>query len=90
MMLSGASSDLGFECFPQMSVNEAREACAAVWMKEALQEFVCWFRSQSRGVEEEEEETLASCILALCGGDDLSFTIGAQTTDNEVDCYLIS
>lgn len=71
-----------------MSVNEAREACAAMWMKEALQEFVCWFRSQSR--VEEEEETLASWLLAVCGSDDLSFTIGAQTADNDVDCYLIS
>lgn len=75
--------------FLQMTVNEAREACAAVWMKEALDEFVCQFTCQSSKVEV-DEVPLTSCLLTLCGGEDLSFTIGAKTADNEVDCYLIS
>ncbi|XP_047938285.1 nudix hydrolase 18, mitochondrial-like [Salvia hispanica] len=72
-----------------MTVNEAREACAAVWMKEALDEFVCQFNCQSREVEV-DEVPLTSCLLTLCGSEDLSFAIGAKTADNEVDCYLIS
>ncbi|KAK6127844.1 hypothetical protein DH2020_013516 [Rehmannia glutinosa] len=61
-----------------MTVNEAREACAHSWMKEALEVFVCQFTPRPRV----EEEPLASCRLALC--------IGAQNTDEDVDCYLIS
>ncbi|GFP89443.1 nudix hydrolase 17 mitochondrial [Phtheirospermum japonicum] len=69
-----------------MTVNEAREVCSHSWMKEALEVFVCQF------TRVEEEKTLqASCRLALCRTEDnLRLCIGAQTADEDVDCYLIS
>ncbi|PIN10474.1 Diadenosine and diphosphoinositol polyphosphate phosphohydrolase [Handroanthus impetiginosus] len=70
-----------------MSVNEAREACAHAWMKEALEAFVCQFKPPPRVLE---EEPLASCRLALCRSEDLRHSIGAQTTDEDVDFYLVS
>ncbi|KAH6806713.1 nudix hydrolase-like protein 17 [Perilla frutescens var. frutescens] len=45
-----------------VSVNEAREACAAVWMKEALEEFVYQFTCTSTEVE---EDPLSSCLSAV-------------------------
>ena len=86
-MLYGPSSDVCRIIFLQMTVNEARQACAAVWMKEALEEFVCQFTCRSREVEV-DQDPLTSCLLALYDNEDLSFT--AQTADKEVDCYLIS
>lgn len=72
-----------------MTVSEAREACAAAWMKEALQEFESLFTCQSTEVDEAPH---TSCVFdALCGDDDLSFTIEAQAAadDDNVGCYLI-
>ncbi|KAL9170036.1 hypothetical protein ABFS82_04G117700 [Erythranthe guttata] len=64
-------------------VSEAKEACAAAWMKEALDAFVCQFKRV-------EEEQLTSCRLASCRSEDLRLCIGAQTAEEDVDCYLIS
>ncbi|KAG8388149.1 hypothetical protein BUALT_Bualt02G0095900 [Buddleja alternifolia] len=69
-----------------MTVNEAREACAHSWMKEALEAFVCQFIPRQRV----EEEPLTSCRLALCRCEELILSIGAQNADEDVDCYLIS
>ncbi|EYU24510.1 hypothetical protein ABFS82_04G117700 [Erythranthe guttata] len=66
-----------------MTVSEAKEACAAAWMKEALDAFVCQFKRV-------EEEQLTSCRLASCRSEDLRLCIGAQTAEEDVDCYLIS
>ncbi|KAL7152710.1 hypothetical protein ABFS83_04G116300 [Erythranthe nasuta] len=66
-----------------MTVSEAKEACAAAWMKEALDAFVCQFKRV-------EEEQLTSCRVALCRSEDLRLCIGAQTAEEDVDCYLIS
>ncbi|GER45571.1 nudix hydrolase homolog 17 [Striga asiatica] len=68
-----------------MTVNEAREACAHSWMKEALEVFVCQLAPRPR-VEEEKTTPLGSCRLALC----LAESIGPQNADEDIDCYLIS
>lgn len=60
-----------------MTVKEARESCAASWMKEALDEFV----SQFQGRKRMEEEPLTSCLLALCRSEDLMRSIGAPTVE---------
>ncbi|EYU21840.1 hypothetical protein ABFS83_09G071100 [Erythranthe nasuta] len=70
-----------------MSVEEAREVCAHSWMKEALDAFVCQFNPRQRVVE---EEPLASCRLELCRTDELRLSIGGQSADEDVDCYLFS
>lgn len=70
-----------------MTVNEAREACAQSWMKEALEAFVCQFTPRPRV---EEEPLAASCRLALCRSDDLRLSIGSPTAEEDVDCYLIT
>lgn len=76
------SSDVGLNRIFQMTVNEAREACAHSWMKEALEKFVCQFTCRPRM----EEEPLPYCRFAMCRSEDLR----AQTADEDVDCYLIS
>lgn len=63
-----------------MTVSEAKEACAAAWMKEALDEFESLFTYQS----EVDDAPHTSCVSALCGHDDFSFSIGAQATDNDM------
>ncbi|KAL0318961.1 UNVERIFIED_CONTAM: Nudix hydrolase 17, mitochondrial [Sesamum angustifolium] len=68
-----------------MTVNEAREVCAHSWMKEALEAFVRQFTPQQRM----EEEPL-SCRLELCRTEELRLSIGAESSDEEVDCFLIS
>ncbi|KAL0441822.1 UNVERIFIED_CONTAM: Nudix hydrolase 17, mitochondrial [Sesamum radiatum] len=68
-----------------MTVNEAREVCAHSWMKEALEAFVRQFTPQQRM----EEEPL-SCRLELCRAEELRLSIGAESSDEEVDCFLIS
>lgn len=70
----------------QMSIDEAREVCAHSWMKEALDSFVCQFDPRQRV----EEEPLASCRLELCRTDELRLSIGAQSADEDVECYLFS
>ncbi|KAL0415553.1 UNVERIFIED_CONTAM: Nudix hydrolase 17, mitochondrial [Sesamum latifolium] len=66
-----------------MTVNEAREVCAHSWMKEALEAFVRQFTHQQR-VEE------LSCRLELCRTEELRLSIGAESSDEDVDCFLIS
>ncbi|CAA0811264.1 Nudix hydrolase 17- mitochondrial, partial [Striga hermonthica] len=70
-----------------MKVNEAREACAHSWMKEALELFVCQVAPR-----EEEKTALGLCRLGLCRAEDhLRLSIGPQNADHEdVDSYLIS
>ncbi|KAL8474445.1 hypothetical protein ACS0TY_031058 [Phlomoides rotata] len=58
-----------------MSVKEAREACCASWMKEALDEFV----SQFQGRKRMEEEPLS--LLSLCRSEDLIRSIGAPAME---------
>ncbi|KAK6148077.1 hypothetical protein DH2020_018989 [Rehmannia glutinosa] len=69
-----------------MTVNEAREVCVHSWMKEALDAFVCQFTHR----QIVEEETLTSCRLELCRTEELRLSIGAQSSDEDVDCYLFS
>lgn len=45
-----------------MTVNEAREACTDIWMKEALEAFVSQFKPQPRV----EEDHPTSCRFTLC------------------------
>ncbi|KAL0354995.1 UNVERIFIED_CONTAM: Nudix hydrolase 17, mitochondrial [Sesamum radiatum] len=68
-----------------MTVNEAREVCAHSWMKEALEAFVRQYTHQQRV----EEEPL-SCRLELCRTEELRLSIGAESSDEDVDCFLIS
>jgi diphosphoinositol-polyphosphate diphosphatase len=70
-----------------MTVDEAREACSHLWMKEALEAFVCQFMPQPN---EEEESSPAPCRFDFCTSEDLRLSIGAQSSDEEADCYLIS
>ncbi|KAL0464049.1 UNVERIFIED_CONTAM: Nudix hydrolase 17, mitochondrial [Sesamum latifolium] len=70
-----------------MTVNEAREACSQLWMKEALEVFVGQFTPRSRL---EEEQLATSCRLALCRAEEIRLSIGSQTADEDVDRYLIS
>ncbi|KAL0397214.1 UNVERIFIED_CONTAM: Nudix hydrolase 17, mitochondrial [Sesamum calycinum] len=71
----------------EMTVNEAREACSQLWMKEALEAFVGQFTPRPRL---EEEQLAASCRLALCRREEIRLSIGSQTVDEDVDRYLIS
>ncbi|GFP82608.1 nudix hydrolase 17 mitochondrial [Phtheirospermum japonicum] len=69
-----------------MTVDEAREVCVHAWMKEALEAFVCQFSPRQRV----DDEPLASCRLELCRTEELRLSIGAQSSDEDVDCYLFS
>ncbi|KAL6559582.1 hypothetical protein OROGR_004699 [Orobanche gracilis] len=70
-----------------MTVDEAREVCAHVWMKEALDAFVCRFLP---GRILEDEEGLVTCTLELCRTEELRLTNGAQSSDEDVvACFFI-
>lgn len=69
-----------------MSVSEAREVCSHVWMKEALEAFVCQLGNGQVAME----EPLAPCRFELCRTEELRLSIREQSSDEEAGCYLIS
>ncbi|XP_051147646.1 nudix hydrolase 18, mitochondrial-like [Andrographis paniculata] len=62
-----------------MTIDEARELCSHLWMKEALEAFVRQF-ANGQTIKEES--------LASCGFDELRLSIGEPSSDEE-DCYLV-
>lgn len=70
-----------------MSVEEAKEACVHLWMKEALDEFICKFPLRKK-----QEENHKSCLLEYRRTEELrKLGIAAhQSGEEEVDCCLVN
>jgi diphosphoinositol-polyphosphate diphosphatase len=62
-----------------MSVTEARDVCAHLWMKEALEAFVCQFMACQR----------VDCRFELCRTEDFRLSTGAQSSDEDVTLTVI-